>query len=280
MLIRPVALKVLKPHAASDEMLARFEREVQLTSQLEHPCTIEIFDYGRTRDGIFYCAMELLDGFSVGELVERHGPQPPGRVAHLLRQVCGSLAEAHAKGMVHRDIKPQNIMVCTRAGLRDAVKLLDFGLVKNLAAHATRDLTRNLRILGTPLYMAPERINDPARVDARADLYALAAVAFLMLTGRRVFEADNDEDLIRQVLHAAPPRAAALAPEDVPAMLDALIARCLAKDPAQRPASVAEFDAVLAAVLGERPWTRRQIDAWWARQRSEPAPATTVQARE
>jgi predicted Ser/Thr protein kinase len=262
-LTRPTAVKVLKPHAASDEMIARFAREVQLASQLRHPNTIRIYDYGRAYNGLFYYAMEYLDGLSLGELVERFGAMPPGRAARALRQACESLAEMHQRGLVHRDIKPQNIMLCRQGAECDVAKVLDFGLVKDVSSAATRDLTRAVRILGTPLYMAPERIRDPGDVDARSDIYALGAVAFFILTGQKLFDAANDLDLTHQVLNAPPRRPSEVMGGAVPAALDELVLRCLAKDRARRPGSVAEIIAVCGAVLEENPWTAEQAAAWW-----------------
>ena len=184
LLKRPTAIKILKPHLATDELIARFEREVQLASRLEHPATVEIFDYGRTRDGAFYFAMEYIDGLTLAKLVERDGAQPPARVAHVLKQVCESLREAHAKGFVHRDVKPQNIMLCERGGEFDVVKVVDFGLVKDVHSNDdTRDITQFARLLGTPVYMSPERLRDPAFADPLIDVYGLGAVAYFLLTG-------------------------------------------------------------------------------------------------
>jgi serine/threonine-protein kinase len=263
-LTRPTAVKVLKPHAATDEMIARFAREVQLASRLRHPNTVRIYDYGRAFNGLFYYAMEHLDGLSLGELVERFGPMPAGRAAWALRQACESLAEMHQRGLIHRDIKPQNIMLCRQGEECDVAKVLDFGLVKDVSSAATRDLTRAVRILGTPIYMAPERIRNPADVDARADIYALGAVAFHVLTGQKLFEAVNDLDLTNQVLNAAPRRTSELAGDAVPAALDELVARCLAKDRDRRPGSVAELIAVFDAVLARDPWSPAHASAWWA----------------
>ena len=263
LLKRPVALKVLKPHASSDEWIARFEREVQSTSLLRHPNTITIYEYGRGPNGLFYYAMEYLEGLSLADLVERYGPVPPARTAYILRQACASLWEAHSCGLVHRDIKPQNIMLCEISGERDVVKVLDFGLVKQVSGVATRDLTGSMRILGTPLYMSPERIRNPADADARADIYALGAVGFYLLTGRRLFETETEHDLTYHVLHEEPRLASDCSPFAVPAELDALIGRCLEKDPAARPQTIAAVAGALDALLVHAPWTRRQIDAWW-----------------
>ncbi len=263
MLKRPAAVKVLKPHSASDEWVARFKREVQFASRLSHPNTIVIYDYGTGPGGEFWYAMEFLEGLSLADLVERYGPLPPARAAWILRQACASLWEAHAGGLVHRDIKPQNIMLCDVRGERDVVKVLDFGLVKQISGEQTRDLTGTLRILGTPLYMSPERIRNPADADVRADIYALGAVGYYLLTGRRLFETETEHDLIYQVLHTVPPLASDKAPGAVPVEFDALIGRCLEKDPDRRPQSMAEVASALDAVLVYQPWTRDMIEAWW-----------------
>jgi serine/threonine-protein kinase len=262
---RPTAVKLLKPAGMTDVLIARFEREVQLASSLSHPNTIEIFDYGRTRNGLLYYAMEYLDGLTVSEVVRRAGGElPVARCIHILRQVCGALAEAHGKGIIHRDVSPDNIMVCRYGGQYDFVKLLDYGLVKQIsAAGNTRDLTRGLRIVGTPLYMAPERLRDPADVDARADIYAVGAVAFLMLTGRRLFDAADDLALATRILNDEPPRAAAAAPQPVPAELDVIVAACLEKKRELRPQRVADLAEAFEALALEHRWTQAQAQACW-----------------
>jgi serine/threonine-protein kinase len=264
LLKRPVAVKVLKAALATDEMTTRFEREVQLCSRLSHPNTIEIYDYGRTREGTFYYAMEYLDGLSLEQLVGTQGRLPVSRAVHALRQVCGSLKEAHERGLVHRDVKPHNLMLCRHGGEVDVVKVLDFGLVKELANADTRDITQFARVLGTPLYMAPERLRNPADADARADIYALGAVAFFLLTGRRLFETQSDHDLVYQVLNVPAPPIAQCGAADAPPVLADLVARCLAKEREARPASVAEVSAVLAEVARQRPWREEEAREWWA----------------
>jgi serine/threonine-protein kinase len=256
-------VKIIELAMTSDEMLARFDREVRLASQLMHPNTVEVFDYGRTPEGQPFYAMEFLDGLTLQQIVERHGPLPPSRAVHVLRGIAGSLSEAHARGLVHRDIKPANVMLCRRGGEDDVVKVLDFGLVKDTRTPHTRDLTRALRVLGTPAYMAPERIERPDSADTRSDLYALGAVGFFLLTGRAPFDGDSDLSLAYRVVHAPAPRASATATGPVPAELDELISRCLAKSAEDRPASAAAVAAELDRLLAAHPWSNLQARAWW-----------------
>jgi hypothetical protein len=270
LLKRPTAVKLLKPARATDEMIARFEREVQLASSFSHPNTVEIFDYGRTRDGLFYYAMEYLDGHTIAEVVRRSGAFPVARAIHVLRQTCAGLSEAHGKGLVHRDVKPENVMVCRYGGEHDFVKILDFGLVKSLVQPHSRDLTRSQRILGTPLYMAPERLRDPTDVDARADIYAVGAVAWFMLTGRRMFDIDEDFALTSKILNEEPPRVAAAAAQPVPVELDLLVTACLEKDREDRPQNVAGMIEALDALAAEHRWTQREAREWWEATASAP----------
>jgi serine/threonine-protein kinase len=264
LLKRPTAVKLLKPAHATDEMVARFEREVQMASSLAHPNTVEIFDYGLTRDGLFYYAMEYLDGMSVGEILTREPFLPVARTVHILRQVCAALTEAHGKGLVHRDIKPENIMVCRYGGSYDFVKILDFGLVKSMTGQHSRDLTRNLRILGTPLYMAPERLRDPADVDARADVYAVGAVAFLMLTGKKLFDSTDDLQLTTRILNEEARRPSEAASQPVPMELDLMVLACLEKKREDRPQRIADLLEALEALALELRWTQQEAQAWWA----------------
>ena len=259
---RPVAIKVLRPAIATDEVIARFEREVQLCSQLSHPNTIEIHDFGRTRDGTFYYAMEWLRGMSLEELVAKDGRLPIARAVHLLLQACGALREAHEKGLVHRDVKPQNLMVCALGGQHDVLKVLDFGLVKRLRDPSTRDITLDARVLGTPLYMPPERVRNPADADARCDVYGLGAVAYFILTGKPLFEGGTDHDLTYRILHETAPTLAAGGLEAPPA-LGALIARCLAKDREDRPAGMEGVARELAGIARDHPWAEDDARAWW-----------------
>lgn len=281
LLKRPTALKMLKPHLASDEIVARFEREVQLASQLVHPNTIEIYDYGRTREGLFYYVMEYLEGETLDKLVAAHGPLPVGRTIHVLRQVCAALREAHGRGLIHRDIKPPNIMLCQRGGEQDVVKILDFGLVKDVEGRQSRDITQFQKFLGTPLYMSPERIRNPGDADARSDIYSVGAVGFHLLTAKELFESGSDHDLTYHVLHTPPRRPSELAP-GIPRRLDDLILRCLAKERTERPHDVLVVMALLEALSVEYPWTQREAEAWWRRWRKavEEQSAATAAARQ
>jgi tRNA A-37 threonylcarbamoyl transferase component Bud32 len=260
LLKRPTAIKILKKQVATDEFIHRFEREVQLASQLLHPNTVEIYDFGRTADGEPYYVMEYLDGVTLAELVLDGGRVPPGRVIHILRQIAAALREAHLRGLVHRDVKPENVMLCRR-GEDDVVKLLDFGLVKDIEGAETRDLTRQLSIVGTPMYMAPERLSRPSDVDARSDIYALGAVAYYLLIGRPLFEGDDTLAISNQVLHVPAPRVSASVP--VPEALDALVAACLEKDRARRPQSAQAVVDALDRLASRQAWTQRDAAAWW-----------------
>jgi serine/threonine-protein kinase len=201
MMRRPSAIKLLRPDRSSEQHLRRFEREVHLTARLSHPNTITIYDYGRTADGVFYYAMELLEGATLQHIVAVNGAQPPARVVHILSMACGALAEAHGIGLIHRDIKPANIMLCAQGGQHDVVKLLDFGLVKELELGDEVGLTGTSTITGTPLYMAPEAIRDPSSVDARTDIYALGTVAYYLLAGFDVFDGKSVVEVCGRHLH-------------------------------------------------------------------------------
>jgi serine/threonine-protein kinase len=261
MMRRPSALKLLRPERAQERDLIRFEREVQLTARLTHPNTITIFDYGRTDDGVFYYAMELLDGANLQRIVDISGPQAQGRVVRILIMACGALAEAHAIGLIHRDIKPANIMLCTQGGERDVVKLLDFGLVKELAVGGEPSVSVASTLIGTPLYMAPESILAPDSVDARADIYALGAVAYFLLTGGDVFHGKTLVEVCGQHLHEEPD-AMAQRGVTVSAELEALVRACLAKKPEARPQSAVELRRRLEACTVE-PWDDEKAQQWW-----------------
>ena len=263
LLRRPTAIKLLRaergPHA-----LARFEREVQLTSCLTHPNTIAIYDYGHTPDGIFYYVMEHLDGFDLERIVRADGPMHPGRVVHVLRQAADALGEAHGLGLIHRDVKPGNLLLCQRGGRPDFVKVLDFGLVRDLESKSAMPaLSHSDALQGTPLYISPEQIRDPGALDVRTDIYSLGAVAYFLLTGQPVFEGKNIVEVCGHHLHTEPVRPSERAGRPLPVDLEALVLRCLAKDPAGRPRDVAELIHALDAC--EVPeWSDAEARRWWS----------------
>ncbi len=260
---RPVAVKLLDPAKADDSSIARFEREVQLTCQLTHPNTIALYDYGRTPEGIFYYAMEYLEGLSLEQLVKQYGRQPEGRVIHILRQVCGSLAEAHGRGLIHRDIKPHNIFLTQRGGVPDFVKVLDFGLVKALNQAGQVELTASNATLGTPLYMSPEAVEHPDAVDARSDLYSLGAVGYQLLTGETVFCGLSIGEVLMQQVKAAPEKPSARMRQPVSPDLEHLLMQCLEKSPPNRPRGARELDSALAGCRSAANWNCDQADDWW-----------------
>ncbi|MDA1250980.1 MAG: serine/threonine-protein kinase [Planctomycetota bacterium] len=276
LLKRPTAVKILDPEQANSKTLAWFEREVQHASQLSHPNTIQIYDYGHTPAGVFYYAMEYIDGVTLVDLLRLEGAIPAARVVHLIRQVCLSLREAHSQNLIHRDIKPQNIMVCQRGGQGDVIKVLDFGLVKNVSENASPQLASTGAFFGTPLYMSPERLRDPLNVDARADIYAIGAVAFELLTARPVFIGTSQADILDKAMNAKPERVSSLAPRPVPSELDDLIDACLAKDPNERPGSIDVILAVLDSLKCEGRWGETDALLYWERFESGPGAETVT----
>ncbi len=261
---RPTAVKFLKPEAVTPETIARFEREVQLTSQLTHPNTIEVYDYGHTPEGIFYYAMEYLPGLNLAQLIEMEGSIPVGRVIHILKHICFSLEEAHAIGLVHRDIKPLNVILCERGGQFDTVKLLDFGLVKDISSKDTEH-TATHEMSGTPAYVAPERLTDPQNIDARSDLYSLGSVGFNLLTAQDAFEGANAMEICYHVMKTPAPRVSEKVSTEIPAKLDGLVNDCLAKDPAARPQNARDVINILNSIKDIAPWERKDAKRWWTK---------------
>lgn len=280
MLARPAAVKLIAPSAlaapgADPALIAeRFTREAEATSRLRSPHTIQLYDFGVSRDGRLYLVMEFLDGLDLDTLVSRFGPLPAARVVHVLDQTAASLEEAHDRGLIHRDVKPANIYLC-RLGLEcDFVKVLDFGLVKlagdvrgSEPVHPGPELTP-----GTPSYMAPELAAGEA-VDRRSDVYSLACVAYWLLTGQPVFEADSYVEMMARQIDAAPVPPSRRTTAAIPPALEQLVLDGLAKSPERRPSSMGEFRRRLAAIPVD-PWTEGQARAWW----EEHLPDTGVSA--
>ena len=280
LLARPAAIKLIRPgrESGGDEggatAIARFRREAQAAASLKSPHSIQLYDFGVTRDGRFYLVMELLDGIDLETLVRRFGPQPPSRVVHVLLQACESLAEAHATGLVHRDIKPANLHLCHLGLTYDFVKVLDFGLAKRGSdgGSAQTLLTAPETTTGTPAYMPPELASGES-MDGRGDLYSLGCVGYFLLTGKLVFEGDNALRIILQHVQSEPVAPSVRSGLPIPPALDRLILRCLAKDPGARPATATALAAELTHIEVGDPWTEEDARAWWDAHIAKGAPA-------
>jgi serine/threonine-protein kinase len=274
LLRRPCAIKVIRPDQAGDPTtLSRFEREVRAAATLTHWNTIEIYDYGHAEDGTFYYVMEYLPGMNLQDLVDEYGAMPPERAVYLLRQVCQALREAHAIGLIHRDVKPGNIFASERGKVYDVAKLLDFGLVKSPATPGDSvKLTKDGVFAGSPAFMSPEQALGRKQLDARSDIYNVGAVAYFLTTGQLLFDRDSTVEMLHA--HAYEP----LVPspeftERVPNDLQAVILRCLEKEPERRYPDAATLEKALAACEGVHPWTPERAEEWWQRRAGETASA-------
>jgi eukaryotic-like serine/threonine-protein kinase len=260
MMKRPVAIKLLPAEVAEQKAIARFEREVQLTSQLSHPNTVVIHDYGRTHDGIFYYVMELIQGATLDRVIAASGPMPSGRVARIMEMVAGALGEAHEHGLVHRDIKPANILLGPRGGEPDVAKVLDFGLVRTIRMESR--VTNADIVLGTPQFMSPEAMKSPDSVDGRSDLYSLGAVAYYLLSGHYVFDGQSALEICGHHMHTLPRQLRELIPNIDPT-LEELVLGCLAKDPTERPRSARYLCDALLLCPSRAEWTSEKARDWW-----------------
>jgi serine/threonine-protein kinase len=269
MLARPAAVKLIRLEApqasfeSAEQARRRFEREAKATALLRSPHTVEVYDFGKSEDGSLYFVMEYLDGMDLERLVSRFGPLPAGRAIHLLRQACLSLAEAHGKGLLHRDVKPANVFVARMGTSTDVVKVVDFGLVKTQAG-GTSDLklTADGITAGTPAYIAPEMVVS-GPVDHRADLYCLGLVGYWLLTGCLVFERDSGVKVLVAHAHDEPSPPSAVCELPIPADLESVVMDCLRKSPDERPASAAELSHRLAACESAGSWTSDRAARWW-----------------
>jgi serine/threonine-protein kinase len=271
MLARPVAVKLIRPEllgvktpVEAASLVARFQREAEATAALHSSHTIALHDFGVTPEGTFYYVMELLEGLDLETLVRRFGPVPPERAIHLLIQACDSLAEAHATGLVHRDVKPANMLTC-RFGLKwDFVKVLDFGLVKTAWSMGDDErLTSEGTITGTPAFMAPEAVLGAEAIDARVDLYGLGCVAYWLLTGERLFVGRTPVEVLLHHARTPPVPPSERTGRPIPPDLEALVLACLAKDPEERPPSAEWLGARLAECQAAGAWTPARAKEWW-----------------
>lgn len=262
MMRRPTAVKLLQQEKASPEFVQRFEREVQMTCRLTHPNTIAIYDYGRTPDGTFYYAMELLNGVSLAAFLPVARRLNEGRTIHLLRQIGESLREAHSIGLIHRDIKPGNIQICERGGQYDVIKVLDFGLVKDVKASQDENLTGETS-WGTPGFVAPETVRDASASSALSDIYAFGTVAYAMLTGTTIFPERNKVRMLLRQMKEDPEPPSVRINRHVDPDLEALVMRCIAREPRLRPQSMDEVLDVLARCGASSSWTQADARSWW-----------------
>jgi eukaryotic-like serine/threonine-protein kinase len=267
LLARPAAVKLIRHEMQAgterEEIVRRFQREAQVTAGLRSPHTVQLYDFGVNDTGSFYYVMELLDGLDLHQIVTRFGPQPAERVIMLLRQACLSLAEAHEYGLVHRDIKPANLFA-TGLGLEyDFLKVLDFGIVKDRPGQEATILSGQGILKGTPAFMAPELVSEQIAVDRRADLYSLACTAYWALTGQLLFKATTPMQMLLHQLHTPPLPPSEVSELPIPRKLEKILMICLEKDPAKRPSSALELDALLESVPCDEPWTQRRAQEWW-----------------
>jgi DNA-binding NtrC family response regulator len=268
LLARPAAVKIVRESALGGGgevghiRRQRFAREAQATSELQSPHTVQLYDFGITEAGGFYYVMERLRGMDLKRLVERHGPLSPERAVFLLKQACLSLSEAHALGLVHRDVKPANLFACRLGSEYDFVKVVDFGVVSRHASETTAQITTAGMILGTPAFLAPELVATQT-FDGRADIYALGCVAFWLLTGRTPFEGDDAMAILLQHAQAAAPAPSTMSEEPIPQELDDVVLDCLQKDPVRRPATADVLWERLEAVPLAREWSQRKARSWW-----------------
>jgi serine/threonine-protein kinase len=261
LLRRPTAIKLMSASRSSERDVARFEHEVRQTARLSHPNTVTIYDYGRSSEGVFYYAMELLLGATLDDVVALTGALPPARVARILAAVAGALAESHGISLIHRDIKPANVMLCEQGGEVDVVKVLDFGLVKDLSSSA--ELTHDGSLTGTPLFMSPEAIRDPRNVGPSSDLYAIGALGYFLVTGQLVFDGRTTVEVCSQHLMSAPIPPSERLGRSVPEGLEATILACLAKQPEARPPSAMALRERLLGLSDLGQWSEADARRWW-----------------
>ncbi|MEM9587204.1 MAG: serine/threonine protein kinase [Planctomycetota bacterium] len=260
---RDAALKVLRSDRSHHEDKKRFEREARLSASLNSPHSVAVYDYGVSPDGESYCVMQFLRGLTLAEVVARGGHQPFGRVLCILRQICDSIHEAHGKGLVHRDLKPQNVMLSHDVTLGDHTIVFDFGLAKPLEADSDIFQTAETVWAGTPMYMAPERYRAPTVNDPRSDLYSIGGIAYFLLSGHPPFAECDPESMFALILSDPPISIATHRDEPVPDELNRLVFRLMAKNIAERYGSAQELAADLDGLIALYPWTPEAARRWW-----------------
>jgi len=248
---RAVALKLLRRYLLADlNVMGRFQREARAASRIVHPHITQVYDFGHSEDGVPYLVMEYVEGLTLQDAIDHDGAFAIPRALHVMVQVARALAAAHEAEVIHRDLKPNNVVLGTSQGQADFVKLLDFGLAKIFGPEATASLSTQGMLFGTPEYMSPEQIGG-TDIDHRVDLYSFGILAFELLAGRVPFDGTPVEIMAAHLERDAPAPSVAGSRADIPAAADELVQRCLAKRPEERPASAAalvrEVEALQAA---------------------------------
>jgi serine/threonine-protein kinase len=270
LLRRPCAVKLIRADQLGNPLhLERFEREVRAMATLTHWNTVEIFDYGHAEDGTFYYVMEYLPGMNLERLVSQNGPLPAERAVHFVRQVCQALREAHLVGLLHRDVKPSNIIACERGGIHDVAKLLDFGLVQGSGLNESpAKLTMQGTILGSPPYLSPELALGKRDLDPRSDIYSVGAVAYFLLTGQPPFPRETAMQMLLAHAYEQPRPVQEVRP-DVPGDVAEVVMRCLRKNPEERYPDVTSLEKAFAACGVAELWTEEMAAAWWRERPSD-----------
>ncbi len=268
LLARLAAVKLIRAsaleHAGDDHrLLERFQREAVATANLRSPHTVQLFDFGISATGSFYYVMELLEGMDLQTMVKRFGPLPSERVVSFLRQACRSLIEAHDAGLVHRDIKPANLYVCRLGPEVDFLKVLDFGMVKAMAAGDQTQLTTEGTAQGTPAFMSPEMALGESEADGRVDIYSLGCVAYWLLTGSLVFEANSVSQMMMDHIQTPPVPPSQRAEQEIPESLERIVLSCLEKSKEERPPTALILWESLGSVEFRSPWTQERAEHWW-----------------
>ncbi|MFK8111676.1 MAG: serine/threonine protein kinase [Rubripirellula sp.] len=260
---RDTALKVLRGDRHNKEDRLRFDREAKLAASLSNPHSVMIYDYGRSDEGVAFCVMEFLRGLTLQEVVARSGHQPIGRVLFVISQICDALAEAHGMNLLHRDIKPQNVMLSLDASVGDWAVVFDYGLAKPLQPESGVYQTTETLWAGTPMYMAPERFREPSNMDPRSDIYSVGCVAYYLLAGRPPYIECDPESLFALIIDHQPISIATHREADVPEEISQLVLQCMAKDAGDRFENIQELSQTIDRLRVTHPWTVDEARVWW-----------------
>ncbi|TWT93597.1 serine/threonine-protein kinase [Neorhodopirellula pilleata] len=262
---RDVAIKLLRSDCQAEDDRQRFDREARLASTLSCPHSVTIYDYGHTHEGDAFCVMELLNGITLAEVVARSGPQPPGRVVWIMQQICQSILEAHGKGLMHRDLKPQNVMLRLDPVVGDWAVVFDFGLAKPIAPDRDMFQTAETIWAGTPMYMAPERFREPSKLDPRSDIYSIGCIAYYLLAGNPPFAECDPESMFGLIMTQLPIEISTHREESIDAELNQWVRRCMAKNKHERSSDIQLLNRELQSISERLPWSRSDAESWWSR---------------